>query len=289
MRAKLSVVMFLFVLGSFTEAHSLQLAGGTSLNEGQSRIMLGFGFLSGVVSPPSTFSHDPRLNRARMFEEHVTYSLGLGNSFLKDLYLEIQSTTFQSREETVSGVLVHPSDSGWAMTLRGGGNFIHEPKWTLGTWLQSSIPIFMDKDKFVNPVLNYVGGGVNAVFSFTPEIAVSESVFLGSGLFQPRNRNPNLQSSSLGIFNLGQLFFSANVIFKTGLVVETDLASRLDADYQASALSDGEIMNLVFISPFLLNVPIQDSWGIEGGYAVKWAGKSAQGSQFGTLGISKKF
>jgi hypothetical protein len=205
--------------------------------------------------------------------------------------MEFENDIYQSRSESFNGALVHPRDIGWITTMRLGGNWIHKPRFTMGSWVQSSIPFAADQRKFVNPVVNYFGGGVSAVILFSRNFGLSQTGFLGSGVFSPRRRNPNVQSTTLGIFNFGQMVFSRDLTFRTGWIVEWDFLSRVDSAYQASALGNGEIKNLVNMTPFLVSLPIVDSWTIDASYVLKWgfAGKSIRGSRFGSLSISKTF
>jgi hypothetical protein len=147
----------------------------------------------------------------------------------------------------------------------------------------------MNKEKFVNPVVDYFGGGLNLAARFTPIIALSETVYIGSGLFGPARRNLHLQEATLGHFNIGKIFGEHDFTVKTGAVIEADLTSRTDAAYQASALGEGFIRNFLFITPFLIEFPLGETWRIEAGHALKWAGKSIRGSQFSTVSLSKTF
>lgn len=90
-------------------------------------------------------------------------------------------------------------------------------------------------------------------------------------------------------FNIGKALFKHDFILKLGLVIESDLTTRTDAAYQASPLGNGRIKNLVFVTPFLFEVPLGKGWSIEGGHAIKWRGKSVRGSQFSRLSVSKRF
>lgn len=272
-----------------SNAYSLELAGFTSLEPGQSKIKLSAGYISSILSPNATFTHLKNSNSAKLYEENLIYSIGIGDHLLKEMYVEAEIKAFQSGKETLSGVTVHDGDSGAGVNLRVGGNFYHTSKYKMGGWIQGGAPIVIDENKFVNPVYDYVGGGLNLVYSFTKTVGISQTMYLGSGLFNPRKRNVHIQSATLPNFNVGQWFFGKDLIFSSGIVIEADLTSRTDAAYQASSLGDGRIKNTVFISPFLLNLPIGDHWSIEGGYATKWYGRSVRGSRFVTAGISTKF
>lgn len=272
-----------------SEIYALELAGGTSLEKGDDQVQFGGSVVFGILSPEPTFTHSLGLNKARMYSQRLKYAHGFGDVFLKDFYLEIESLTFQSHKEQVNGITVHGSDAGWALTLRSGGNFIHKRKFIFGPWFETTAPIIIDKEKFLNPVLNYVGAGLNAVYSFIPEIGLNQSIFVGSGLFAPNRRNLNLRSATLGIFNVGKPLFNWDMILHTGGVLETDLTTRTDSAYQVSALGDGRIKNFVFITPFLFDLSLGNKWTLSAGHAVKWLGKSVRGSQFSTLSVSKVF
>lgn len=288
------LVIIVLALLSAPSVSALDLSGATSLRDGQNQIKVGMGILFGIISPPSSFSHASGLNKAFMLSETVSYGRGFGDRGIKNLFLEFESLTFQSRKETVSGVTVHGGNNAWALTLRGGGNFIHTPRFLFGGWLQTSVPVVMDKDKFVNPVLNYGGLGLNLGFQPIRGLGISQSGFMGSGLFSPTKRNPNVRSATLGVFNFGEILWNREVSLSTGVVIEADLKERTDAAYQSSTLADGRIKNFVFITPLVFRislgrVALGETWRLEVAHAIKWIGKSARGSQFSHLGLSKTF
>jgi hypothetical protein len=285
-KAFLLFVCLFFLLPT---ANALELAGFTSLHAGQSKIKLAAGYISNILSPNATFTHLTNSNSAKLYEESLIYSIGLGDHLLKEMYIETEVKAFQSGKETLNGVTVHDRDRGAGVTLRVGGNFYHTLKFKAGGWIQGGIPVFIDENKFVNPVYDYIGGGLNLIYSFTKTIGISQTMYLGSGLFNPRKRNEHIQTATLPNFNVGQWFFGKDLVFSSGIVIESDLTSRIDQAYQSSSLGDGRIKNTVFISPFLLNLPIGNHWAIEGGYATKWYGRSVRGSRFVTAAISTKF
>lgn len=286
---KLSLIIALGILFTANSVHALELAGGTALEKGQNKITVGADLLHGIISPPNVFTHSSGNNNAFVLEERIKYARGFGNiGFLKDFYLEVDLSAFQSRQETVNGAQIYAGDNGYVFTLRSGANLIHTDKWTLGFWLQGSAPIAVNKEKFVKPNIHYGGGGVNAVVKLHDHIGMAQSVFIGSGLSSSQ-KNPQIISSTLGLFNIGQWLFKHDVVFKFGAVVESDLTSRTDNRYQASALGNGRIQNLVFITPFLFDISLGKEWTLEVGHATKWVGRSVRGSQFTHLAISKKF
>ena len=288
MKLRITILVAFFTL-FHPSAYALELAGFTSLKPGQSKVKLGAGYISSILSPNATFTHLKNSNSAKLFEQNLIYSIGIGDVLLKEMYIEAEIKTFQSGKETLSGVTVHDNDRGVGANLRIGGNFYHTLKYKMGGWIQGGAPIVIDENKFVNPVFDYIGGGLNLVYAFTKTVGFSQTMYLGSGLFHPRKRNVHIQSATLPNFNVGQWFFGKDLVFSSGIVIESDLTSRVDSAYLASSLGDGRIKNTVFISPFLLSIPFADSWALEGGYATKWYGRSVRGSRFVTAAISTKF
>ena len=267
----------------------MQVPGAQEPSKGEFVMRLGVSGLWGILSPPSRFKHIDQTNDARLFEEYAGVSWGLGEAGLSDLVLESKFTFFQSARESVGGATVHSSDQGSILALRLSGDFIHLPKFRLGTWIQSDIPFGMNKRKFVKPGVNYIGGGLSASGELRDNVYLSQAVFLGSGLFSPRTKNLNLISNTLPSFNWGRLFFDFDSTFTTGFSVEADLSSRTDASYASSAIADGKIQNLVFVTPFIVDIPVSDKMSLRAAYAAKWAGKSSRGSQFFNTELAYKF
>lgn len=267
-------------------AFALQLVGNASVPEGKFRANVGANYLAGLISPPPSFTHVTGVNKALQYEEYIGITYGLGNFLLADTEVGIRGTLFQSDEETVNGAPVHADDQGGYVTLRVAGNLLHARSWILGLWLQSDIPISLETEKFVKPSINYFGGGLNTAFEAANFLVLSQSLFAGSGLGD--DKNPNLQSNTIGTLNLGRWLWDQDLLIGTGLSIEADLKSRQDAAYAASPLGNGEIQNMVFITPITLTLPMDD-WGLSATYAFKWAGQSVRGDQFANLEVSYSF
>ncbi len=275
--------LFLFLISSFlfsTAVEALQLS--TSLNPSQNEWVLrsGFNGLIGVVSPNSSFKHPEGFSDAKLFEEYLGVSYGLGNLGLKDLVIETKGTLYHSGKETYNGSKIHNHNNGGYLSFRALGNFIHLPRFILGISLGGDIPIGMSKQKFVKPNVNYLGGGLSASGQLLDNFYLGQSVFLGSGLFSPRTKNLNFISNTFPSANLGQLLSNFDLTMTTGLSVEADLTKRTDQAYQQSSFADGKIQNLVFVTPFIFTMPIFKDLMTQGGIAVKWAGRSSRGSMF---------
>lgn len=283
----LSLLCFCLLFSS--QAKALELAATTKLKAGEHYVSIGGGYLYGVISPPDSFTEVRGTNEAKVYEENVRFTSGLGDEWLKDMYAEIESKTFQSSQETVNGTVVHTSNKGWVMNARSGGNFVHTQNFQFGVWIHGGTPVLMNKSKFVNPVVNYFGLGLNAVESLGPVFGLSQSAFIGSGMFAPRTRNPNVQGSFLVIINFGKMVGNNDFILKSGGIVESDLISRVDLSYQSSALGSGRIKNRVFATPFMLEWAFNDEWSVDGSYSMKWIGRSVRGSRFATFNIARKF
>ncbi len=282
MRMKRFLTVFCFCFLFSLSAKALELPGPTTLRDGEHRVSIGGGYLYGVVSPPDSFTEVSGTNQAKVYEENVRFASSIGEEWLKDMYVEMESKTFQSRQETVNGVVVHTENKGWVINARSGGNFIHTPNFQLGMWVHAGSPILMNKSKFVNPVVNYIGFGLNAVESLGSVFGLSQTGFVGSGMFSPKTRNPNVQGSFLLLLDFGKM------VMKGGGATEADITSRVDPNYQSSTLRSGRIKNMIFTTPFFLEWAFNDEWSIDGSYSIKWIGRSLRGSRFATFNIVKK-
>jgi len=259
------------------------------LQGGKTRVSIGGGYLYGVISPPDSFNEVSGTNGAKMVEENVRYAQGLGHGFLKDMFVEMESKTFQSGQETVNGAVVHAANNGWILNARSGGNFVHTPRFLFGAWMEAGTPVLMNKAKFVNPAINYIGAGFKAMEELSTNFGLIQTAFVGSGLFLPRNENPNAQGSFFAVLNFGKMVGGTDFILKAGGLAQTDLASRIDPNYQASALGSGRIKNMLFSSAFLFEWDFNNEWSIDGGYAMKWLGRSVAGSRYAVFNLVKEF
>ncbi|MDO8526641.1 MAG: hypothetical protein Q7T03_03015 [Deltaproteobacteria bacterium] len=278
--------LFLAFLLFTTPVLSLELTHVPLLEEGESRIMLGGSVLWGAVSPPDSYTRAAGVSDAKLYKETLNYARGLGEGSLKNIFLEVETAVFQSSQETVGGTLVYPANKGWLMQARSGGNFIVTPSLTMGGWLQTGTPIIMDKSKFVNPIVDYVGVGIYTTLSVIDLISINNTAYVGSGLFLPKRRNPSVQDTALLILNLGA---NKSFLLKGGISVDYDLTSRVDANYLASPLGDGTIKNFVIATPFLADVPLGGNWSVNGGYVMLWKGRSIRGTETAVFNLAKKF
>ncbi|MBI5298897.1 MAG: hypothetical protein HY877_01160 [Deltaproteobacteria bacterium] len=284
------IVYVFLILFSSTNLLALDLPPNFVLQGGQSKLSVGGNILWGVLSPQAHFTTNPTLNRARLYEENIRYARGIGHGMLKDMYMEVEAKIFQARQETVSGTLVHAANKGSAMIAKSGGHFVHTNNFALGGWIQTGSPLIMNRSKFVNPVVDYVGGGLNTITKFTSVIGMTNSVYVGSGIFMPRKRNPHAQGTTFFSLNFNSLTKGRqDFILQAGGMVDYDLASRIDASYQASPLGDGRIKHMAFLTPFTIDIPLGTTWRLDGGYAKQWFGRSVRGSQFATFNLSKIF
>lgn len=53
----------------------------------------------------------------------------------------------------------HPSDRGWLITPQVGANLVHKADYSFGLYLQGTIPIGVNLEKFVLPRVDWVAGG----------------------------------------------------------------------------------------------------------------------------------
>ncbi|MDZ4224668.1 MAG: hypothetical protein U1D33_02040, partial [bacterium] len=253
------------------------------------RVSIGGGYLYGVISPPDSFDEVSGTNEAKMYEENLRYTQGLGHGFLKDMFVEMESKTFQSGQETVNGAVVHPANNGWILNARSGGNFVHTPRFLFGTWIEAGSPVLLTKAKFVNPSVNYVGIGFKMMEELSRNFGLIQTAFVGSGLFLPRNQNPNVKGSFLVIMNIGKMAGGGHFTVNSGGLAQADLTARVDSAYQASALGSGRIKKMLVSTPFLLEWSFNREWSIDGGYVMKWVGRSVAGSRYAVFNLTREF
>lgn len=149
----------------------------------------------GKIEPterPSTFQRAS----IKILTGGVGYSFGtLGP--LRDFYLRLEGGYFTSGAESVGqpdddlrvGHRFFEADRGGWVTATVAANFVHEPRFAFGAFLQGTVPIGGNVEKFSNPHMSYAGGGTTlGVFITDPtkfvRLAYASRIFFGSGVYR---------------------------------------------------------------------------------------------------------
>jgi hypothetical protein len=126
----------------------------------------------------------------------------------------------------------HPEDQGTLITGTVSFAVAHDPKFALGLYFKSTVPIGMDLRKFANPRLDYFAGGTQLGVELTSWLSYESILFIGSGT-RPFGTE---QNGAIGLTNLFHartrrwlLPWKAGI--KLGPYVEGDLHERFDDRY----------------------------------------------------------
>ncbi len=179
------------------------------------------------------------------------YTLGLGYNFGKlgpflDFFLRIEGTLYTSPAETNERTSVasdqcpgqvlsatqcefYPKDTGGYANITAGFNVIHQRNYAIGIFLRGTVPIGVDLDKFSNPRIDYIAGGVNVGVQLKDWLSHESQIYLGSGPFGSQNATVALTQR----FGFEWKRPSWTLGVKVGSYFDADLSERFDERYDS--------------------------------------------------------
>ena len=181
----------LSLLSSTSEAFINASVGG---HEGEIDINAHFIGEFGKVEPterPTTFQSA----NVKILQMGAGYTIGKVGP-LEDFYVRLEGGYYIAAEEKVEdpnddlpvGFKFFDQDKGGFVTATISTNFVHENRFAFGVFLQGTVPIDVNFQKFSNVHLHYVAGGANVgVFITDPtkvaRLAYAGRIFVGSGAY----------------------------------------------------------------------------------------------------------
>lgn len=189
----------------------------------------------------------------------------------------------------------HPADRGWLITPQLGANLVHKADYSFGLYLQGTIPIGVNLEKFVLPRVDWVAGGSQLGVHITPWLGYVSRIYVGSGSKTDAGKqNPAIAITSLFVLEAKRWLLPWKVGISVGPYFEGDLGERHDAVYDAAyelgypERSD-RIRSAKFGVAMLPFFQITEHFAIDAGYVQKLFGYDAPATQLFTVGASTSF
>ncbi|MFZ5890559.1 MAG: hypothetical protein ACOY0T_05770 [Myxococcota bacterium] len=192
----------------------------------------------------------------------------------------------------------YPADRGGIVSASLSFALIHDPRFALGFFFKSSVPIGMDLQKFQNPRLDYFAFGSNVGLQLTSYLSYESIIFLGLGT-HPLSSHHNGVVALTNLFHLHArrwlLPWRAGVKF--GPYVEGDITERTDARYDAAygpieleqpgveaRQHRDRVRQARFATALLPYFLVTERFALEAGYIQKFFGYDARATQAYYLG-----
>lgn len=193
----------------------------------------------------------------------------------------------------------HSSDTGAIATATISFAAIHEPEFALGFFVRGQVPFGLDKEKFANPRVDYLSGGLQLGVDLRRWLTFESFLFIGSGT-RPASDDQNgaIAVTTPFHFHGNRWLLPWKVGIKLGPYVEGDIHERFDDRYDA-AFSPGVLAQPgvppersrdriraarfgVTVLPYFL---VTDHLAVELGYIQKLFGYDARATQFWFAGL----
>lgn len=239
------------------------------------------------------------------------YALGVGYGFgdlgpVRDVYARIDGTYVSSPAEInergavtpdrcrgttldASRCRFHDADQGGFVTPSLAWNLVHEPKASFGMFVQSSIPVGLNLDKFVQPRIDHIAGGVQTAVRLAESVTFEARLYFGSGTFD-RKQNSTVAISNLFGLEAKSWLLPWKIGVKFGTYFDGDLRERTDERYDAAYTAGyperrDRIRMMRFGTAVFPYVQVTDHAAIELGYVQKIFGYDTPATQFFHAGV----
>ena len=190
----------------------------------------------------------------------------------------------------------YPSDSSSLLHAAVGWNFIHEGDFAFGVFFQGTVPIGLHHAKFVNPRVDYFGGGTAVGTRLRPWLTYESRLYFGSGLIDsPRRQNATVSILNVFGFEATKWLLPWKIGIKVGPYFDADLTERVDERYDAAYTfgydqgARDRVRMMRFAAAFFPYVQITDYVVLELSYVQKLFGYDTPATQFLTGGVRVAF
>lgn len=177
----------------------------------------------------------------------------------------------------------HRADTGATFTPQVGADLVHTADFSFGVYLQGTIPLGVDLERFALPRIDYIAGGTQLGVHVTDWFGATARLYVGSGAFGEQN-------AAVAVTNLYVLEAKRWILpWKAGIALgpyfEGDLTERFDDAYDAAYTAGypdrrDRIRSMKFGVAILPYMAITDHFALEGGYVQKLFGYDAPATQF---------
>ena len=240
---------------------------------------------------------------------------GVGYTFgrvgpLQDFTMRLEGAYYSAAEEEVEddsddlplGYRFFERDRGGYITAVVATNFVHEARYAFGAYLQGTIPLDVDFQKFSNVHLHYVGGGTTlSVFLTDPSkiirVAYANRLFLGSGAYvDDFQHNASIAMTNLFVLEAARWALPWRVGISFGPYFEGDLNEHENARYNEAygsvspdLVAGDRVREMRLAIAVLPYFRITDHAAVELGFMQKLFGYDLPATQFWSAGVRASF
>ncbi len=270
---------------------------------GETDFMMRVGFERGLIEP-NEFDGSWQKANWEIFQLGVGHTIGTVGPF-EFLYLRLDQQFYLAPAETnepdvakfpdrsaaaaclgkrLAGGFCefHRADSGAFFTPQVGADVVHTKDFSFGLYLQGTIPVAVDLERFALPRVDYLAGGTQLGVHVTEWFGATARLYVGSGAFGKQN-------AAVAVTNLYVLEAQKWLLpWKAGVALgpyfEGDLTQRFDDVYDAAYTADypdrtDRIRAMKFGVAILPYMAITDHAALELGYVQKLFGYDAPATQ----------
>lgn len=261
----------------------------------------------GKVEPterPSTWQDA----NVKIFNVGAGYTIGtLGP--LSEFYVRLDGAYYIAGEEIIDnpedelfGTKLFDEDKGGYITATIATNFVHEPRFAFGGFVQGTIPIDVNLQKFSNVHLHWVGGGTSlGVFLTDPtklvRLAFSNRIFIGSGAYDGDvQHNASVALTNLFVLEFARWLLPWRMGVSIGPYFEGDINESVNRVYHDAyarvspdLVAGDRVRAMRFAVAVLPYFRVTDHAALELGYVQQLFGYDPRATQFWSAGIRVSF
>jgi hypothetical protein len=237
------------------------------------------------------------------------YTIGDLGPF-SDFYVRLDGHYYIAGDEAVerddddlpAGTPFFGEDKGGYITATIATNFVHEARFSFGGFLQGTVPIDVNLQKFGNVRIHYVSGGTTVgVFITDPtkvvRLAYANRLFFGSGTYDGEAQiNANVAITNLFVIEAARWLLPWRAGIAFGPYVDGDLNEHVNPVYNRAygavtpdLVAGDRIRMFRFAIMVLPYIRITDHAALEFGYVQKLFGYDTPATQFWTGGVRATF
>ena len=240
---------------------------------------------------------------------------------LEDFYVRVEGAYYNAAAEVIDNpdddllkdggaigltpgqpVEVYGADRGGYVTATIAANLVHETRFSFGLFLQGTVPIDVNFQKFSNVHLHYVGGGATiGVFITEPtklvRLAYASRTFVGSGAYKDGyQHNASVAMTNLFVVEFARWALPWRMGVMAGPYFEGDLNEHVNRGYNdlyrkldPDLVNGDRVRAMRFAIAVLPYFRITNNAALELGYVQKLFGYDPPATQFWTGGVRATF
>lgn len=261
----------------------------------------------GLVEPTERKSTWQDAN-VKIFNLGAGYTIGPVGP-LSEFYVRVDGAYYIAGEERITNpadelydTQMYGEDKGGYVTGTIAANFVHEARFAFGGYIQGTIPVDVNFQKFSNVHLHWVGGGTTlGVFLTDPtkltRLAFSNRLFFGSGAYDGNfQHNASVAMTTLLVLEFARWLLPWRMGISVGPYFEGDLNEHVNRRYHDAyarvspdLVVDDRVRAMRFALAVLPYFRITHHAALELGYVQKLFGYDPPATQFFNAGIRVSF